>query len=84
MSRDTNRERLLRFLDAIRRPEMPLAAIREDENLIRAGLIDSLAVLEIIVFLETEFEIEFSATGLDPGRLTTVTAILDIIDGHAR
>ncbi len=84
MSRDTNRERLLRFLDAIRRPETPLAAIREDENLIRAGLIDSLAVLEIIVFLETEFEIEFPATGLDPGHLTTVTAILDLIDAHAR
>ena len=77
----SNRERLLAFLEGIRRPDTPISSIRDDDNLVTAGLIDSLAVLEIIMFLETEFSIDFSATGVDPTRLMSIPSILEVIEG---
>jgi acyl carrier protein len=84
MSRAANRQRLLEFLDTIRRPDKPVASVGDDEHLVEAGLIDSLAVLEIITFLESEFGVDFSATGVDPNRLATIPAILDLIEQHGR
>lgn len=82
--REHNRERLLAFLDTIRRPDKPIAEIRDSENLVSAGLVDSLAVLEIITFLETEFSVDFSATGVDPAGLMSIPSILDVIERHGR
>lgn len=79
-----NRDRLLVFLDGIRRPDKPISAIQDSDNLVSAGLIDSLAVLEIIMFLETEFSVDFSATEVDPSRLMSIPSILDVIDRHGR
>ena len=81
---DSNRGRLLAFLEGIRRPDKPISSIRDDDNLVAAGLIDSLAVLEIVMFLETEFSVDFSATGVDPTRLMSIPSILDVIERHGR
>ncbi len=81
---DSKRERLLAFLEGIRRPDKPISSIRDDDNLVAAGLIDSLAVLEIVMFLETEFSVDFSATGVDPTRLMSIPSILDVIERHGR
>ena len=80
----SNRERLLSFLEGIRRPDKPISAIRDDDNLVAAGLIDSLAVLEIIMFLENEFSIDFSESGVDSSRLMSISSILEVIDRHGR
>ena len=80
MTREANRQTLLAFLETIQRPDVGQGALDEHENLIDAGLIDSLAVLQIVSFLESEFGIDFAATGVDPGRLYTVRSILDLID----
>lgn len=78
------RERLLAFLETIRRPDVPLSAIGASENLVQAGLIDSLAILQIIEFLEGEFGVDFMATGLDPVQLTSIPRILDLLEAHGR
>ncbi len=80
----SGRERLLAFLEGIRRPDKPVSSIRDDDNLVAAGLIDSLAVLEIVMFLETEFSVDFSATGVDPTRQMSIPSILEVIDRHGR
>ena len=84
MNRGEIRERLLAFLDTIRRPGIPLSALGDGENLVRAGLIDSLAVLQIIEFLEDEFSVDFIASGVDPAHLTSIPSILDLIETHGR
>jgi acyl carrier protein len=71
------------FLETIRRPDVPLALVRENDNLVRSGLIDSLAILQIIVFLESEAGVDFAATGVDPGQLGSVSRILDLMEEHA-
>jgi acyl carrier protein len=84
MSRELLREQLLAFLETIRRPDVRLEVIRESDNLVRSGLIDSLAILQIIVFLESDFGVDFAATGVDPGQLGTVARILDLMEQHSQ
>jgi acyl carrier protein len=84
MNRAAKRERLLSFLETIRRPGVPLSALGDGANLVQAGLVDSLAILQIIEFLETEFGVDFTATALDPAQLTTIPGILDLIEAHGQ
>lgn len=80
MSRDDNKRRLIAFLETIRRPEAGLDTIDERDGLVTSGLIDSLALLEIITFLEVEFGLDFSATGVDPDQLGSIAEILDLVE----
>ena len=73
------RAAIIGFIDSIRRPEQELEGIGDDDGLIDSGLIDSLAVLEIVAFLESEFGLSFRDTGVDPARLTSVNSILGLI-----
>ena len=84
MTQAGNRERLLRFLDTIRIPASSLADIQDTDDLVQVGLIDSLAILEIVAFLEGEFGINFAKTGLDPGLLSSVASILDLVERPPR
>lgn len=83
MSRAEYKRKLLAFLETIRRPDIGLEEVGEGDGLVTSGLIDSLALLEIITFLETEFGIDFSATGVDPDQLASIADILDLIE-HRR
>jgi acyl carrier protein len=51
---------------------------------VESGLIDSLALLEIVAFLEEQYRIDFAAIGLEPAQLTSVSGILDLIEREAR
>ena len=84
MNRAATRDRLLAFLETIRRPGVPLSAMGDGANLVQAELVDSLAILQLIEFLETEFGVDFTATGLDPVQLTTIPGILDLLEAHGR
>lgn len=70
---------LIHFLRTIQRPELPLADIDGDLSLVESGLIDSLALLQIISYLEQTYAIDFSGKGIDPGDLRSVNAILELI-----
>lgn len=73
------RAALVALIETIRRPEQSLADIGDDDGLVDSGLIDSLAMLEIVAFLESEFGLSFRETGIDPARLASVNSILDLI-----
>ena len=80
MSRADDKRRLIAFLETIRRPDVALHTVDERDGLVTSGLIDSLALLEIIAFLEVEFGIDFSDTGVDPDQLRSIAEILDLIE----
>ena len=81
MSTEENKKKLLAFLSTITRPDAETDAIQENEDLVNTGLIDSLAVLQIVTFLEQEFNFDFAASGTDPGRLRSVSSILSLVEG---
>jgi acyl carrier protein len=71
---------LLRFLRTIQKPDFPINRLDERANFIKVGLIDSLAVLEIVLYLEETYGIDFAKSGIDPGELNSMTSILDLIE----
>jgi len=79
-SREDLKADLLQFLHGIQRAGAPVEALGEYERLVSAGLIDSLAVLQIITYLETTYGIDFSINGVDPEQLGSVGDILDLIE----
>jgi len=82
--RQRHRERVLEFLRTIQKPDRPLDTVAETDSLVESGLIDSLALLEIVAFLEEQYRIDFAAVGLEPEQLTSVSGILDLLEREAR
>lgn len=54
--------------------------IEDDESLIQSGLLDSLAVVSIVVFLESKFNIDFSEIYFEQISFDTVNLILKFIN----
>lgn len=79
MDREQNKEHLIEFLRTIQRPDFPLNEITEEMNLVESGLVDSLALLQIITYLEDTHDLDFRDQGINPGDLHSVGAILDLI-----
>ena len=79
MTLEAHREELLAFLETISHPGSSSAAMEQTGDLVEAGLIDSLSILQIVLFLEQEYDIDFAQTGVEPERLRSVDSILNLI-----
>jgi acyl carrier protein len=80
MDRQKRKADLIQFLRTIQRPDYPIEEIDEGQSLVESGLIDSLAVLHIVLYLEQTYKIDFSEKGIDPGDLQSVGGMLDLIE----
>jgi acyl carrier protein len=79
MEPERRKSDLVSFLRTIQRPDFPLQEIDGDLSLVESGLIDSLALLQIITYLEQTYGIDFREKGIDPGELRSVDAILEFV-----
>ena len=80
VSREQLLSDLMRFLRTIQKPNRPVESRGLDERLVASGLVDSLAIMQIVVYLEENYGIDFAASGLDPERLATMGSIIDLIE----
>lgn len=76
---DGTRAALVRFIGTIARPGQSAEGLADDRNLIDAGIIDSLAMVQIIVHLEQEHGVDLLKAGFDPAELASVAGILKVI-----
>ena len=80
----TSRAQLLadlqQFLRTIQKPNKPIERVGPDERLVASGLVDSLAIMQIVVYLEEQYDIDFAASGFDPDRLATMGSIVELIE----
>lgn len=53
----------------------------DDTSLLISGMLDSLAVLRIVVFLEQEFGLDLSDQGFDQNDFDSVSSIMRMIEG---
>ncbi len=60
------------------------AAFGDTESLIKAGRLDSLAVVKLVTFLEADFAVDFARVEFDPERLDTVAEIAAVIEDSRR
>lgn len=82
--REDNYRKLVEFIGTIKRPDKQVDKIGRDESLVKSRLIDSLAIIQIVLYLESAYRIDFSSTGLDPEQLGTINGILDVIEGDRK
>ena len=68
------------FLRTIQKPNKPVDSVGMEERLVASGLVDSLAIMQIVVYLEEQHGIDFAAAGFDPDRLATMGSIIDLIE----
>lgn len=68
------------FLRTIQKPNRPVDSIGETDGLVTSGLIDSLAIVQIVSWLEQKYGIDFAATGVDPDRLASMSSIVELIE----
>jgi acyl carrier protein len=79
-NREGYRQELLRFLRTIQKAGVPVESLGERDRLVASGLIDSLAILQIVSYLETTYSIDFSIRGVDPDQLGSIGNVLDLIE----
>lgn len=56
------------------------SALTESTPLITSGILDSLATLDLVAFLESQYGLEFAANEVDVSRLGTLTDIARIVE----
>ena len=56
------------------------APINDEDQLIESGIIDSLGIMTLLVFLEEKFSLQISGDELLPENFGSITAIADLID----
>lgn len=54
--------------------------VSDDESLISSGYLDSVDVIDIVVFLEQEFNLDFADRGIDQSEFDSIDSILQLID----
>lgn len=78
--REQRRQALLQFLHSIQKAGLPVESLQDTDRLVASGLIDSLAILQIVSYLENTYGIDFSMRGVSPEELGSIGGILDVIE----
>lgn len=79
-STDPIRIELIEFLSTIARPGRPISDVADDVNLIDVGLLDSLALIQIISYLEQHHSLNLQSHGIDPNDLGSIEGIVQAIE----
>ena len=57
------------------------STLADDDSLLDAGVIDSTGILELVAFLETEFEFRMADADIVPANLDSIKAIVGYVEG---
>ncbi len=71
---------LMQFLLSIQKPGKSLENIAFEDSLVTSGLIDSLAIIQIVLYLEQTYAIDFSIIGFDAERLSSISGIINLVE----
>ncbi len=71
---------LRQFLRSIQKPGVAVESLGLDDPLVASGLLDSMAIMQIVVYLEETYGIDFAAGGFDPDRLASMASIMGLIE----
>ena len=55
------------------------ANLTDSTELKESGILDSLSTLKLVTFLEEQYQVEFEADDLEPGNLSTVATIAQLV-----
>ena len=75
----SNKLSLKQFIMEEYLPESNREEIGDDLNLIENGILDSLAVLKLVAYIEDSYNISLDPSEIDPDNLSTINAIDSLI-----
>jgi len=78
------REKLRRFVKDLLIRKGDNEPFADDDSLLLTGRIDSLNVLEVVTFMETELKFNLSADAFDPSCYDSIDSMVELIAGSAR
>ncbi len=61
-------------------PDVPVEDLESDYDLLAGGVVDSLGLLKVVAWLETEFDVGVDDSELGPESFRTVDAIREFVD----
>lgn len=59
--------------------EKSLTDLNPDDSLLTSGILDSLAIVKLLAFLEEEFDVEIDDADFDPDNFESLTAITSLV-----
>ncbi len=77
---ESDRVRIRAFVGELLGEHDDRAAFGDSESLIKSGRLDSLAVVKLVTFLESDFTVDFGKVEFDPERFDTVGEIAAVIE----
>jgi acyl carrier protein len=77
-----NKAKLRTFLEQLLTDYGLEANFGDDDLLVSSGLLDSQAVLQMVVFLENEFGVDLAERGFDQNDFDSLTSMLALIDSR--
>jgi acyl carrier protein len=80
VTRDETAERLRDILARTLDTDVP----DPETDLVQSGLLDSLALVELLVAVEQEFSITFAPDELEIERFRSLRALGELVDSHGR
>jgi len=75
-----DKTRIRTFIEELLGEQDDRAPFGDTESLIKSGRLDSLAVVKIVMFLESTFGVDFARIEFDPERFDTVAEIAEVIE----
>ena len=69
-------EKVVAFLDRY----MDVENVKEDMDFVKAGLVNSLFAMQLVIYLESEFSIVVENEDIDPQNFSTIGAIVRFVE----
>jgi acyl carrier protein len=77
------RERVRTYIENLPTYQKNPFSLKDDDSLIKLGLIDSMAVLELVAFLEESFKIEIEPDDLTRDNFESILAIHRLLESKS-
>jgi acyl carrier protein len=78
------REAIRAFVTGLLASKGETTEFRDDESLLLSGRLQSIDAVEIALFLEKEYAIDFSVLGFDQAQIDSVDEIASLVDRAPR
>ena len=77
------KQQLKNFIDKALASQADRGAYTDDEALFSSGRLDSFSMMNLVMYLEQTFAIDFSSTGFDIDLVDSIDAIESLVDTQA-
>lgn len=78
-----DRQMIREFVQDLLSQKGDLAAFSDSEQLIARGRLQSIDTLEVVIFLEEKYGIDFGERGFDQNQVESIDSILALIGGRS-